>query len=252
MPNVPYGDEVYGILNKYMPGFGNQAKEAIGHLTHPAWAADRDFNRSGYDPKIRDFAKYYYTAEDRANAPDRESPYNAVTANQNRAAQLALLQQMQSRIAGDSIAGTQGAQALAQNARQALGAMGQGALGSRLVANQMAGVGGGLAGDIGRARAQEVLGGLTGGFGAAGQLRSGDLSVMGDQAQAALKQRQLDDAARMFFAAQGSALDLAQLQSNFEAAKLRRRLELMNEKAQMDALRGGAETGATFIKLGMG
>lgn len=252
MPDVPYGDEMYDVLNIYMPGFGTKSKEQIGHLTHPGWAADQAFKRSGFDPNIKDFYKYLFEAQDRANAPERANPYQAAVANQNRAAQLALLQQMQSRIAGDSIAGTQGAQALAQNARQGLGAMGQGALGSRLVASQMAGVGGGLAGDIGRARAQEVMGGLSGGFGAASQLRGGDLSVMGDQAQAALKQRQLDDASKMFFASQGTALDMAQLQSMLEGAKLRKKLQLMNEQEQLNVLKGGAETGGTMIKAGAG
>jgi hypothetical protein len=208
--------------------------------------------RAGSGPSMPHDVFYSKLLEQGANAPERASPYQAEVANQNRAAQLALLQQMQSRIANDSIAGTQGAQALAQNARQGLGVMGQGALGSRLASNQMAGVGGGLAGDIGRARAQEVTGGLSGGFGAASQIRGGDLSVMGDQAQAALKQRQLDDAAKMFFASQGSRLGEAQSNAASEYAKLLRRLELQIGKENQEGQKALLDGFGTILKLGAG
>ena len=142
-----------------------------------------------------------------ALAPDRANPYDAGVADQSRAAQLALIQQMRGQMSGPSIANMQGQRAMGQMGQQALMQGGRaGMLGAQMGA-------GGLAGDVGQARLAEVMRAQAGMGGAAGNLRGGDLRSADAQMQAGLQQRAQDDALRRFYMGGGMQLQNARDQS---------------------------------------
>lgn len=146
-----------------------------------------------------------------ANAGPRANPYSTVVADQSRPAQLALIQQMRGQLNGPSLAAMQGQRALGQSGQQAL--MNSALGGGRAAMLQSANVGSGLAGDVGQARLGEVMRSQAGMGGAAGNLRGADLRSADAQMQAALQQRQQDDALRRFYASQGAALQNARDQA---------------------------------------
>jgi hypothetical protein len=177
------------------------------------------------------------------NAPPRSNPYNNATADQSRGAQMALYQQMQAQRAGPSIAAIQGGGAQGANLQAALAARGGGAV------NRMAAQGaGGLGSDVGQAvlaeqmRSQQGLGGLATG------LRGRDLQSAQNQGQAALQARSLDDAARQFYAQQGSQMNAAALRQQLENAKLLRRGSKQTDKD----LLAEVEMGFNAIKAAAG
>ena len=192
---------------------------------------------SGFDPKIRDFQTYQDMARAGAVAPERANPYNAGIADQSRAAQMALINQMRQQMAGPSLAGMQGTQAMGQGLQGALrgAAMGQPGRAGMVGAAQQ---GAGMAGNVAQARLAEVMRAQAGMGGAAGSLRGGDLRSADAQLQAGLAQRQQDDAMRKFYAAQGAGLQSAQDRSNLELFKLQQRRLLEDKERQQKALTG--------------
>lgn len=191
-------------------------------------------------------AFYTLLAQDKANAAPRANPYQMDVASRARDAQAALMQQMQARMQGQSVAGQMGAQAMGQNAMAASAAMGGGPLAGRMAAGRMGTVGGGLMGQTAMGRMQENIGGLGGMFGVASGMRGADLQSSGDQAQAGLRQRSLDDAAKMYFSSQGASLDQARAQQALERYKLMKLLELSDKERQDRAVQqaaGGAASG---------
>jgi hypothetical protein len=165
--------------------------------------------------------------EQGALAPDRANPYNTGVADQSRAAQLALIQQMRGQMNGPSIANMQG--------QRAMGAMGQQALmqGGRAGMLGAQGGAGGLAGDVGQARLAEVMRSQAGMGGAAGNLRGGDLRSADAQMQAGLQQRAQDDALRRFYMSGGMQLQNARDQS--AANREITRLQLLAQGNARDA-----------------
>lgn len=197
---------------------------------------------------IPNYDFYSLAAQDQANAGPRANPYQMDIASRARDAQAALMQQMQARMQGQSVAGQMGAQAMGQNAMAASAAMGGGPLASRMAAGRMGTVGGGLMGQAAMGRMQENIGGLGGMFGVATGMRGADLQSSGDQAQAGLRQRALDDAAQMYFSSQGAALDQAKQQQALEQYKLMKLLEMSDKDRQQRAVQQGV--GGTATTLG--
>lgn len=218
-----------------------QRKKAAGdpfpgpmpRLDVPNQISDR-LTSVGFPTQVQNADTWQGMARAGASATPRTNPYNAQVADQSRASQLALIQQMRGQMNGPSLAGLQGQRGMAQMGQQALM---QGGRAGMLGAAQAAG---GLAGDTAQARAAEIMRAQAGMGGAAGNLRGADLRSAGAQAQSAIAQRGQDDALRQFYAQQGSALGLAQSQSALEALKLQKRLELQASQNDMNKMKTGA------------
>ena len=157
------------------------------------------------------------------------NPYSATTADQSRAAQLALIQQMRGQMNGPSIAAMQGQRAMGQMGQQALMQGGRaGMLGAQMGA-------GGLAGDVGQARLAEVMRAQAGMGGAAGNLRGGDLRSAEAQAQAGLGANRLTAGRQQFALGQGTGLAQTELRNALENYKFGKRVETDVNKRQADA-----------------
>lgn len=150
------------------------------------------------------------------------NPYDTSMADQARAAQLALMQQMEAARTGPSLAAMQGRGAMGQSTQQALaaGAMGQGR-GAMLGAGQ-AGVG--LASDVARARMIEDLKARAGIGGAASQLRGQDISSATQQLRSGQQAQALSDEMARFYATQGLGVENAVKNAQLEQYKLQQRL----------------------------
>jgi len=181
---------------------GNEAGALAG-----SFGLERDIRNAG---ALNDIYQRGVAAAPRAN------PYNAQVADQSRASQLALIQQMRGQMNGPSLAGLQGQRGMAQMGQQALM---QGGRAGMLGAAQAAG---GLAGDTAQARAAEIMRAQAGMGGAAGNLRGADLRSAEAQSQAALQQRGQDDAMQRFYAQQALQLQNARNQAlaNREVTRL--------------------------------
>lgn len=182
-----------------------------------------------------------------ANAGPNANPYSTVIADQSRPAQLALMQQMRASMNGPSMANMQGQRAFGASGQQALMQGGRaGMLGAQ-------NAGAGLAGDLGQARLAEMMRSQAGIGGAAGNLRGGDLRSADAQMQSALRQRQMDEQLRQFYASQGANLDNARQQAltNRETTRLQSLSRAnardaqagMNFANQAASVAGGAATG---------
>lgn len=233
MGNTPVG----GAVNKQASGVWSQ-------LAQPRQAALDTFNSLGLNSSLPNYSQWQGMNQGWANTT-RDNPYSMLIANQTRPAQMALLEQMRAQAAGPSVAGAQGQMALGQNAMSALGAMGRGPLGARAALAQQAGIGGGIAADSAGARLQEGMNQQRGMFGLASGMRGNDLRAAQDQAQGALTAQALQDQARRFGFSQGMGLEQAQNRTALEYYKLLQQLALMNEKGQLDAVKGAANTAAT-------
>ena len=155
------------------------------------------------------------------------NPYNAGIADQSRAAQLALIQQMRGQMNGPSIANMQGQRAMGQMGQQALMQGGRaGMLGAQ-------GASAGMAGDVGQARLAEVMRAQAGMGGAAGALRGADLQSANAQAGAGLSAQEQADKNSQFYATQGANLGEAARRANLEQYKLYQRMVLEKQKAAM-------------------
>jgi len=205
---------------------------------------EQKVDQINFPAQIRNAGFWQDMARAGANAGPRANPYSALVADQSRAAQMALIQQMRGQMNGPSLAAMQGQRALGQSGQQALGAAAMGAPG-RAAMMQAAQVGGGLAGDVGQARLAEVMRAQAGMGGAAGALRGADLRSAEAQAQAGLQQRQQDDALKRFYASQGTAFADAQDRVGLELYKLKQRLALQAKQNDIAKGEAAAGTGAS-------
>lgn len=171
---------------------------------------------------INNFAGYQQIAQQaRQNAVRQQAtnPYNAAVADQSRAGQMALMEQMRAQMNGPSLAGMQGQRALAQSGQQAL------MQGGRAGMLNAQGAGAGLAGDVGQARLAEVMRAQGGIGGVAGNLRGADLRSADAQAQAGLRAQGLNDQQAMFYGQLGTTLDQARARQALERFKLAQRID---------------------------
>lgn len=175
------------------------------------------------------------------------NPYNAGIADQSRAAQLALINQMRAQQAGPSLAALQGQRGMAQAGQQGLMMGGRaGMLGAQNAST-------GMAGDIGQARLAEVMRSQAGMGGAAGNLRGADLRSAEAQAQSGIRAQALNDQAAQFYAGLGARGQTAADRVALENDKLNWRLkqagretntrEIGNYMNLLASLFGGAATG---------
>ena len=177
------------------------------------------------------------------------NPYSAPMADQARAAQLALMQQMEAQRMGPSLAAMQGRQAMGQSTQQALmqGALG-GGRGAMLGAGQ---AGQGLASDVARARMIEDLKARAGIGGVATGLRGQDIRSAEQQMRAGQQAQGLSDEMARFYASQGSALSEAARGDLLERYKLSRRLQQSATKEGMQNQQQLAEAGATALDIAL-
>jgi hypothetical protein len=158
------------------------------------------------------------------------NPYNTATADQTRAAQLALIQQMSRQMNGPSIANMQGQRAMGQMGQQALMQGGRtGMLGAQ-------GGSAGLAGDVGQARLAEVMRAQAGMGGVAGGLRGADQRSAEAQAQAALGANRLTAGRQQFALGQGTGLAQTELRNALENYKFGKRVSTDVKKRETDAM----------------
>ena len=173
--------------------------------------------------------------------PDRQNPYDTGIADQSRAAQLALIQQMRAAQAGPSLAALQGQRGMAQAGQQALMMGGRaGMLGAQNAST-------GMAGDTGQARLAEILRSQAGIGGTAGNLRGADLRSAEAQSQFALAQQRQDEARRQMYARLG--LNLQNTRDQTAANREITRLQLLNRRRAQDAnlINNTVQSGATVL-----
>lgn len=175
-----------------------------------------------------------------ANLSPRDNPFRAEQATRNRAAQLALLDQIRAAQAGPSVAGMQAQGALGQNAQQALMAA---AAGGRGVLGQARMVGANVAGDAGQARLKEYLQGQALLGAGSGRLRGADLGTAGTQAEMGAKQLAADEMFRRAAAGMGAGLYGTQADLMREGDKLNVRRVRGVQKGQEDVGRDWVEFG---------
>ena len=207
----------------------------------------RDLGFSGFSPTLPNSSVWQQAARSGANAPLRANPYSSPVADQSRAAQLALINQMRAQQAGPSLAALQGQRGMAQAGQQGLMMGGRaGMLGAQNAST-------GMAGDIGQARLAEVMRSQAGMGGAAGNLRGADLRSAEAQAQSGIRAQALNDQAAQFYAGLGARGQTAADRVALENDKLNWRLkqagretntrEIGNYMNLLASLFGGAATG---------
>lgn len=207
------GDPFPGPMPRFEEGLFNQ----------------NQMDQLGFPQQIRNVDQWSAMARGGANAPSRATPYSNAIADQSRAAQLALIQQMRGQAAGPSLAAMQGQQALGQMGQQALM---QGGRAGMLAAQQGSA---GLSGDVARARLAEQMRAQAGMGGVAGNLRGADQTSAANYARAALQQQQQDNAMRQFYASQGASLDEARARALLERYKLSQRIAQQTQKNEAQA-----------------
>lgn len=198
----------------------------------------RDLGFSGFSPTLPNSSVWQQAARSGANAPLRANPYSSPVADQSRAAQLALINQMRAQQAGPSLAALQGQRGMAQAGQQGLMMGGRaGMLGAQNAST-------GMAGDIGQARLAEVLRSQAAMGGAAGNLRGGDLRSAGIQASMGNQQLQQDLANRAGYAGLGSRLSSTEDAARVELLKAIQRANLGQTQKDISALKTGASIAA--------
>lgn len=126
------------------------------------------------------------------------------------------------------------------------------ALGAAMAMRAGAGAGAGLAGEAGQARLQESMSQL-GAYGqGVGALRGQDLGQAMDREGSGLQTREQNDRLTQFYVTQGMNLDTAKRRAELERMKLRRRLELNQDKQNWGAVDKGVEAAGTAVKLAGG
>lgn len=210
------------------PGYADPLEAGAAQVFDPNGYADTSATaamaRSGMQGTVDELRKGIgdRQAGYMANAKRQQAanPYNAGMADQTRAAQMALIGQMQQQMNGPSLAGMQGQQALAQGGQQALmqAALGRG--GGRAAMMGSAQGAGGLAGSVGQARLGEIMQGQGGMAGVANNLRNSDMVSARQQQQTGLKAQSLADQNARFYGEQGMKLNEASRQALLDNYKL--------------------------------
>lgn len=244
--NPPYNpqSDIDAAVGSFNEGF----TELISPKAAAAYRADRAINSAGVGGASRGLMERNQLLQPNylARAPRTlaVNPYSATMADQARAAQLALMQQMEAQRQGPSLAAMQGQQALGQSTQQALmqGALG-GGRGAMLGAGQ---AGQGLASDVARARMIEDLKARAGIGGVATGLRGQDIRSAEQQMRTGQQAQGLSDEMARFYASQGQALDKATRDAMLEDFKFRRRA-LSTEQARAE--QGQANTMNTLATI---
>lgn len=180
------------------------------------------------------------------SAPNRANPYNTGIADQSRAAQLALIQQMRAAQAGPSLAALQGQRGMAQVGQQALMQGGRaGMLGAQ-------GASAGMAGDIGQARLAEMMRSQAGLGGVSGNLRGADLRSADAQSQMGLAQLRQDEARRQFYARQGALLEDARNQAMANRLIAEQQLRIKRQASDTDIVNNFLNTTASMASGAVG
>lgn len=195
----------------------------------------RSLSVAGFNPQVPNSEYWQTTARLGANAPMRENPYSNAVADQSRAAQLALLQQMRGQMAGPSIASMQGQRALGQSGQQAL--MGSALGNGRAAMLQSGQVGGSLAGDVAQARLAEQMRAQAGIGGLAGSLRGLDQRSAEAQQRSGLGMQGLDLAQRQGYAGLGARQSAAEAAAALELYKAQQRANVSERQTNVDALK---------------
>lgn len=159
------------------------------------------------------------------------NPYSNVVADQNRGAQLALLQQMRAQQAGPSVANMQSQRAMGQNIQGALGAgAGRGAM------MQARNVGAGLAGDTGQAALAEQMRMMNAATGGANSLRAGDIGTANQASQFGISAQQQADTRARAYTALGRQLDESRARQALENMKAARSYDKLKQQQVMKAV----------------
>jgi hypothetical protein len=222
----------------------------IGAMWDSSKNAQLRMSQSGAPGPMKDYG--YWQAINRAGAttPGRDNPYSSIIADQTRAAQMALMQQMQAQQAGPSVAGLQGAQALGRNAMQASAAMGGSPLAGVRALGVQAGVGAGIAGDAASARSQDYFGSQRGGFGIASGMRGQDMRSAQDQAQAGLGVRGINDQNQLFYTGAGMGLQNANERALLAQYQAYMQAKLQHQKEQQESVGRAINTMGTLGAMG--
>lgn len=204
-PSLPPSEQSAAVrraTDNYIRSYGGKPPERAGVVDYTALNSF-----AGYDklsPRLREGANRYEVA----------NPYQSAVADQSRAAQMALIQQMRAQAAGPSLAGMQGQRAMGQMGQQAIGQGGRGAmLGAQ-------GAGAGLAADTGQARLSELMRMRAGMGGASSQLRGADLTSTREGQAVGQTAQQLADEKSRFYGLLGMRLDEARANKALEDYKL--------------------------------
>jgi hypothetical protein len=220
-----------------------------GILGDPGTLANDALRLRGIGSEINNFAGYQDLAgkfRDNASRVQATNPYDTGVADQSRAGQLALMDQMRGMQSGPSVANMQGQRAFAQNGQQALMQGGRaGMLGAQ-------NVGAGLAGDLGQARLAEMMRSNAGIGSAAGNLRSGDLASANAQMGAGFGAQNINDQRAQFYASQGARLDQARAQAASDDERLRQQVALGIAGKQLNIGTGMLGAGATALSTAAG
>lgn len=178
------------------------------------------------------------------------NPYSEAYANQSRAAQGALINQMRAQMNGPSLAAMQGQRALGQSGQQALGAAAMGAPARAAMLQAQRGAAG-LAGDVGQARLAEVMR-AQGGMGSlAAQMRGGDQQTALQSAAAHLEAQKNRDAMMRFYTQTGVGSSLDDLTYQLDRNKISNRV-LRNAKDESNKAWGDfAQVWASLMSNGM-
>lgn len=184
----------------------------------------------------------------RASRGLASGPYETPTADSSRAAQLALMQQMEAQRTGPSLAAMQGRAGLGQMTQQALmrGALGQGRVGM-LGAQQAAP---GMMSDVARARLAEDLKGQASIGAAAGGLRGRDLQSAEQELKSRQQAQALSDELARFYASQGATLDRAARDAALEDFKLRQRVLLTERNRAQQGQSNTLNTIGSIVGMG--
>lgn len=228
------------------PGVAPPGRVTAGPTWDPIPSGEEYLKMMG--DNISNFAGYQTLAQqfrDKSIRNEASNPYNAGIADQSRAAQLALIQQMRAQQAGPSLAGLQGQRGMAQVGQQALMQGGRaGMLGAQ-------GASTGMAGDIGQARLAEVMRSQAGMGGVAGGLRGADLRSAEAQAQAGLRAQGINDQRAQFYSQLGATLDQARARQALENFKLARRHDKDMTNLVLSGVSDITGAGATAAAAGM-
>lgn len=181
----------------------------------------------------------------RAQRTPAQNPYDMGMADQTRAAQLALMQQMEAARTGPSLAAMQGRGAMGQSTQQALaaGALGQGR-GVMLGAGQASA---GLAGDVARARMIEDLKVRAGIGGAASQLRGQDISSATQQLRAGQQSQALSDEMARFYGSQALGLENLRAGAELDQYKLQQQLAKAEQERADQARAQGLNVAGSIL-----
>lgn len=179
-----------------------------------------------------------------ANRAPAANPYQSAVADQSRAAQMALIQQMRAQAAGPSLAAMQGQRAMGQMGQQAIGQGGRGAMVGA------AGAGAGLAADTGQARLSELMRMRAGMGGAASQLRSGDLRSAEQQQSAGLQAQNTADTSARAYSSLGSDAAHMKSRTDLETYKLIEKLKSSAAGANEEAITAYLKTLGTMAGMG--